>query len=111
MRRISEYELNIISALANHSFAVEGMVNDVHPEDRNYHHIELVYPDGPWQGGGYGILADCIATDFDGSLISLLILGSRSGRPYELEIQRFDGCSIQKLPLAEEWVPAHGNKI
>jgi len=47
---------------------------------------------------------DMEAKDSDGALIELLVLGDKNGRPYEIEIHRWDGKPIQVLPMAELWV-------
>lgn len=105
MRTLTKYELDIVEYLAKFSLDRDCFAKEIAPEDKDYHHIELIHDNMPWTGGGYSVLADRIANDIDGAPLSLLVLGNCSGRPYEIEIQRLDGRPIQKLPPIIEWLP------
>jgi hypothetical protein len=107
MRSVNEYEKALLSRLAarlgavwlNSLIAIE----DVAPEDAEWHHIRLHYRDQSWAGGGYTVLADWSARDLDGGLLELLALGDQHGRPYEIEIRRPDLQPIRALPSVEMW--------
>lgn len=111
MRALTNYELDIVEHLAKFSLDRDCFANDIGPEDKEYHHIELIHDNMPWTGGGYSILADRIANDIDGAPLSLLVLGSSLGRPYEIEIQRLDGQPIRKLPAIIDWLPINNEPV
>jgi hypothetical protein len=110
MRSLSNYEFDLlqramVSTKAQCDPAVlrGALADDVAPEDKDWHHIRLSYSDSPWKGEGYSILADWRASDLDGGIIELLVLGDKSGRPYELEIRRPDLKPIVHLPALRIW--------
>lgn len=105
MRTLTKYEIDILEYLAKFSLDRDYLAKEIGPEDKDYHHIELIHDNTPWTGGGYSILVDRIAKDIDGAPLSLLVLGNSSGRPHEIEIQRLDGQPIRKLPPIIEWLP------
>ncbi len=78
-------------------------VEDIHPEDKDWHHVELSYANRNHEDGGYTIIADWDAKDLDGAYLDLLVLGDRSGYPFELQINRPDTQPIQRLPQIFEW--------
>lgn len=105
MRELNEYEIQIFTHFCGTlSFFGCEYVEEIHPEDKDWHHIRLHYPNFPWKGGGYTVLIDKFGEDLDGSSIELLALGDEAGRIYELEIHRFDGKPIQRLPSVLNWL-------
>jgi len=103
-RELNEYEIRLLTHFCGErSFSGCQGVEEIHPDDKDWRHIRLFYPDAPWKGGGYTVLIDRAAKDVDGAPIELLALGDQEGRIYELEIHRLDGSPIQLLPSAADW--------
>lgn len=110
MRELNDYEISILGRGARDGGVVIGTdvfsasVEDIAPEDMDWRHVVLRYENLTAPMNGYSILMDMEAKDSDGALIELLVLGDKNGRPYEIEIHRWDGKPIQVLPMAEVWV-------
>jgi len=109
-RALNKYETEVLhqaltraKARVDASILTAAEVEDVAATDKNWHHIRLRYDGKGWEGGGYSIIADWLATDLDGGAIELLVLGDEMGRPYELEIRRPDLQPIRHMPVIDAW--------
>lgn len=111
MRNLNEYEQHLVEKMLckniNNDFkeSVKNcLVDDVSPQDKDWHHFRFQYEEHPWQGGGFSVIADWRSLDSDGALLTLLALGDEEGRPYEIEICRPDGKDIIAFPGIDNWL-------
>jgi hypothetical protein len=83
----------------------EALAVEVHPEDLDYHHIQLVYPGGTPIGRRSTLVREWRANDLDGAVIEILVFSDEAGRMQELEMHRVDCQPMQRMPVAESAQP------
>ena len=86
----------------------EALAVEVCPEDLDYYHIQLIYPDGTQHGRLWTPIREWNAKDSDGAVIEILAFSDERGRMQELEMHRVDCQPIRRVPTLEASQPVRG---